>query len=51
MPRRQAHHRLLVLDTSAHRPEEMATVIADTLLTAPAACGPVRLPGALERAA
>ncbi|MEU9457110.1 hypothetical protein [Streptomyces sp. NPDC048277] len=44
------HTRLLVLDTSVHQPEEMATTIADALLTIPAS-GAIRLSGALERAA
>ncbi|WP_043224331.1 hypothetical protein [Streptomyces sp. NRRL F-5193] len=46
------HKKLLVFDTSAHSPEEMATAVTDALLGAPA---PVTVPalvlGELERAA
>ncbi|MFI1191055.1 hypothetical protein [Streptomyces californicus] len=46
------HKKLLVFDTSAHSPKEMATAVADALLGTPAAAAvPALVPGELERAA
>ncbi|MEU7022342.1 hypothetical protein ABZ990_17010 [Streptomyces sp. NPDC046203] len=47
------HRKLLILDTSAHDPKEMATAIADALLGTWATAVPAPLPalGELERAA
>ncbi|MFI5744177.1 hypothetical protein ACIA9I_38200 [Streptomyces anulatus] len=43
--------KLLVFDTSAHSPGEMATAIADTLLGTAPATAPALVLGELERAA
>ncbi|MCX4549615.1 hypothetical protein OG204_18695 [Streptomyces sp. NBC_01387] len=49
------HNKLLVFDTSAHNPKEMATAIADALLGASTGAAPATAPalvvGKLERAA
>ncbi|MFD8915551.1 hypothetical protein [Streptomyces sp. NPDC059575] len=44
------HKKLLVFDTSAHSPKEMATAVADALLGTSATV-PALVPGELERAA